>query len=55
MNKNINNTEFINIEPGLYDNTMKCPHCSFYYEDRVDNSHDENLKNSDHNCALYEK
>lgn len=55
MATDINNTEFINIEPGLYDDTMKCPHCKFYYENRADNSHEENRLNSVHECSLYKE
>ncbi len=46
--------DFINIEPGLYDNTMKCPNCNFMYEDRADSTFEENTLNSEHECKRQE-
>lgn len=48
--RSIKDFNFININRGLYDDTMKCPRCEFTYENRVDNSFDENAKNSTHAC-----
>lgn len=50
MKKDDNTVKFKNINPGLYDDTMQCTVCGFCYENRADNSFDENTANSTHEC-----
>lgn len=48
----IEKRSYINIDSGIYDDTMKCPCCEFTYENRADNSHEENIINSKHKCPI---